>query len=265
MAGADQEDTMSLRTRMRRVAVWLALALALWLPLAAAAADSDDDADDEQSDVHDSDEGPPAKSDAKKAKDEEETSAADWTITHRGLYLIAQGSYNVMTADSDLEDKALDAAGFKGGFNSHVDDSWGYGGRIGYRIFDWLAAEAQVEVLNSIEIVMHDQFNNSNEQAKATFFTAMGNAKGYLLTDRFQPYVLGGAGYGYAVLNPPGDHDKDKSGGFVAQFGVGADYYVTDNLGLMTEVAYMWPTGGVSDYDNVMISFGFMLRFYGEK
>jgi opacity protein-like surface antigen len=258
---------MSQRTRMRELAVWLALALALWLPLAAAAAESDDDADDEQSDVRESDEGPASKSDAKAAKEEEEeTSAADWTITHRGLYLIGQGSYNVMTADSDLEDKALDASEFNGGgFNSHVDDSWGYGGRVGYRIFDWLAAEAQVEVLNSIDIVMHDQFNNSNDQAKATFFTAMGNAKGYLMTERFQPYVLGGAGYGYAVLDPPGDHSKDRSGGFVAQFGVGADFYVTDNLGLMAEVAYVWPTGGVSDYDNVMISFGAMLRFYGEK
>jgi opacity protein-like surface antigen len=260
---------MSQRTRMRRLAVWLALALALWLPLAAAAADSDDSDDDEQADVKKADE-PPAKSHAKQADEEEEEgeagkAAADWSITHKGLYLIGQGSYSFMTADSDLEDKARDATEIVGGTNGHVDGSWGYGGRIGYRFLDWLAVEAQARVLNSIKIKLHDQATGGDLRSKATFFTAMANGKGYLLTDRFQPYILGGAGYGYAELNPPGDANKDRSSGFVAQFGVGADYYVTDNLGLMTEVSYMWPTGGVSDYDNVSITFGAMLRFYGEK
>jgi opacity protein-like surface antigen len=258
---------MSQRTRMRRLAVWLALALALWLPLAAAAADRDDADDDEQADVKKADE-PPAKSHGKQADDEEEGEAAkktDWSITHRGLYLIGQGSYSFMTADSDLEDKARDAAEIVGATNGHVEDSWGYGGRIGYRFLDWLAVEAQAEVLNSIKIKLHDQADGTDSRSKATFFTAMANAKGYLMTERFQPYILGGAGYGYAVLNPPGDASKDRSSGFVAQFGVGADYYVTDNLGLMTEVSYVWPAGGVNDYDNVTISFGAMLRFYGEK
>ena len=262
---------MSQRTRMRKLAVWLALALALWLPLAAAAADSDDSDDDEQADQADvkkADE-PPAKSHAKQADEEEEEgegkAATDWSITHKGLYLIGQGSYSFMTADSDLEDKARDATEIVGGTNGHVDGSWGYGGRIGYRFLDWLAVEAQARVLNSIKIKLHDQSTGGDLRSKATFFTAMANAKGYLLTDRFQPYILGGAGYGYGILNPPGNASKDRSGGFVAQFGVGMDYYVTDNLGLMTEVSYQWPTGGISDYDNVSITFGAMLRFYGEK
>ena len=255
---------MSQRTRMRRIAVWLALAL--WLPLAAAAADSGDSDDDEQADVH-ADKGSASKSDAKDADEEEGGEAeksSDWTITHKGLYLIGQGSYSFMTADSDLEDKARDASEL-GSTNGHVEDSWGYGGRIGYRFLDWLAVEAQAKVLNSIKIKLHDQANGTDSRSKATFFTAMANAKGYLMTERFQPYVLGGAGYGYAVLDPSGEGSKDKSGGFVAQFGVGADYYVTDNLGLMTELSYVWPSGGVNDYDNVTISFGAMLRFYGEK
>jgi len=256
---------MSQRTRMRRFAVWLALALALWLPLAAAAAESDDSDDDEKADVHSADTGHAAKSDAKDADEEGEAEkTTDWTITHKGLYLIGQGSYSFMTADSDLEDKARDAAKL-GQSNGHVEDSWGYGGRIGYRFLDWLAVEAQARVLNSIKIKLHDQATGGDLRSKATFFTAMANGKGYLLTERFQPYVLVGAGYGYAILNPPGDADKDRSSGFVAQFGAGLDYYVTDNLGLMTEVSYMWPSGGVSDYDNVSITFGAMLRFYGEK
>ncbi|HVN40843.1 MAG TPA: porin family protein [Myxococcota bacterium] len=253
---------MSRRTRMRRIAVWLALALALWLPLAAAAVDKDDSDDDEQAD-----EAPATKSHAKKADkdDEGEEKATDWTITHKGLYLIGQGSYSFMTADSDLENRARDASGEIAKTNGHVDGSWGYGGRIGYRFLDWLAAEGQAQVLNDIEIKLHNRADGTESRTKATFFQAMANAKGYLLTDRFQPYVLGGVGYGYAVLDPPGDNSKDRSSGFVAQFGVGADYYVTDNLGLMTEVSYAWPAGGVNDYDHVTISFGAMLRFYGEK
>jgi opacity protein-like surface antigen len=169
-----------------------------------------------------------------------------------------------MTSESDLESKAQHAAGLGGeAVNSHVDDSWGYGGRIGWRVVDRLALEGQVQVLNSIEIHNHVQSNGNNRRSKATFMTAMGNAKGYLLTDRIQPYAMAGIGYGYAVLDPPGGSTRDRDEGFAAQFGVRSDFYVTENIGLMGEVAYVLPTGDIEDYDYVALLFGFMLRFYG--
>ena len=39
--------------------------------------------------------------------------------------------------------------------------------------------------------------------------------------------------------------------------------YVTDDVGLMTEVSYTMPTGDIDEYDNVAILFGLMFRFHG--
>ena len=247
---------MSQRTRRPGLALGLALSLAMATPLAISAAEDEDAAAEEQAD----EEEPGAEEDEGEAEGGEEI---DWEVTHRGLYLIGSGSYAFMVNRSDLESKAEDASD-TGPANSNTDDSWGYGGRLGWRVFDRLAIEGQFQMLNSIEIHSHQESNGDNRRSKATFMTAMLNAKGYLLTQRIQPYAMAGVGYGYGVLRPSGDATDDRDQGFAAQFGVGSDLYVTDNLGLMTEVAYTLPTGDIEDYDNVAILFGLMLRFYGD-
>jgi opacity protein-like surface antigen len=245
---------MSQCTRARGLALWLTLLLALAAPLASSAAEDEDEAAEEQAE-------PAAEEDEGEEADAGEET--DWDVTHRGFYLIASGSYAFMVDRSELESKAEDAQN-TGPANSNTDDSWGYGGRLGWRFFDRLAIEGQFQMLNSIEIHSHQDSNGDNRRAKATFMTAMANAKGYLLTERIQPYAMAGVGYGYAELRPSGNNRDDRDQGFAAQFGVGTDFYATDNLGVMTEVAYTLPTGDIDAYDNVAILFGVMLRFYGE-
>ena len=254
--------------RTRRRALGLALALVLAFPLAGFAAE-DDDAPAEDSNPAAKKERSAKPDEAESYSDEEsegeeggaEGEAIDWEITHRGLYLLANGSYDFMVNRSDLESRAEDAAGITSA-NSNTDDSWGYGGRIGWRIIDRLAVEGQFQMLNRVEIHSHVP-GGSDLRSRATFMTAMGNAKAYLLTERIQPYALAGLGYGYAELRPPGGGTKDRDDGFAAQFGAGTDFYVTDNLGVMTEVAYVLPTGDIDDYDYVALYFGVLLRFYG--
>ncbi|HEX5066984.1 MAG TPA: outer membrane beta-barrel protein [Myxococcota bacterium] len=260
---------MSQRARTRGLALALTLLVALALPLVSRAADDDEAAEEQAEEAE-----PAAKKEpAAKAKEEsysdeeseDEGEAAgegdehDWSVTHRGFYLLANGSYNFMVDQSGLESKAEHAGNFDSD-NSNTDDSWGYGGRLGWRFFDRLAVEGQFQNLNSIEI--HQHANGRNRRSKATFMTAMANAKGYLLTDRIQPYGLVGVGYGYGILRPPGGGTNDRDQGFAAQFGVGSDFYLTENLGVMTEATYVLPTGSIDDYDYVALYFGVLLRFY---
>lgn len=241
---------MSQRTRTRWLAVWLALATALAVPLGGWAAEDEESQGEEEAAAED--EGEEA--------EEEDEGAPDWEVTHRGLYLIGQGGYAFVLQPSDLEDEAADAAQISD-VDSHVDDSWAYGGRIGYRLMERVAIEGQFELLH--EIAIHQNVPSGNARSDATFLTATGNVKGYLLTQRFQPYLLGGVGYGHSEIDPPGSGTSDRDNGLVARFGVGTDFYVTDSLGLMTELAYVLPTGGVSDFDNLVIGFGFVLRIEG--
>ena len=47
-------------------------------------------------------------------------------------------------------------------------------------------------------------------------------------------------------------------------FGVGADLYGNERVGVFTEAAYVLPFGDVDDFDQVSIGFGIILRFYGD-
>ena len=255
---------MSQRTRMRWLAVCLALVLAAALPLSGAADEDEPQGDDEQTELKQPEKGKSAdKADAEEAEDEGEDESA-WEPTHRGVYLVAHASYAFPTEPSGIEDDAQHAAGFGAlPLNSHVEDSWGFGVRLGYRVIDRLALEGHFEFLNDISIEQHLQTDGSDNSTIARFLTATGNAKGYLLTGRIQPYVLAGIGYGYSDVDPQGGNGgtDDRSSGFVARFGAGTDFYVSETVGLMGEVGYVLPTGDISDFDYVVISAGALLRF----
>jgi opacity protein-like surface antigen len=253
---------MSQRTRMRWFAVWLALSVALSLPLSGAA-------DEELAQNQKSGSTGPKAGKAKAAKnpeplEEEEQEEAEgvWDLTHRGLYLIGHATYAIPTQPGDIADDARHAAGFAElPINSHVDDSWGFGVRLGYRLIDRFALEGQFEFLNDINVEQHLQTDNSNNHSVARFLTATANAKAFLLTGRIQPYALAGAGYGYSDIDPTGDNHHDRSDGFVSRFGLGADLYANESVGVMSEVSYVLPTGGVSSFDNLAIEFGILLHF----
>src|SRR4030095_6654831 len=102
--------------------------------------------------------------------EEGEGGEADWDVTHRGFYVLANGSYNFMVNQGDLENKAEHAGDFDSD-NSNTDDSWGYGGRLGWRFIDRLAVEGQFQMLNSIDIHSHDPSNGHSRRSKATFMT----------------------------------------------------------------------------------------------
>jgi opacity protein-like surface antigen len=143
--------------------------------------------------------------------------------------------------------------------DSDVDDSFGVNGAAGYRCHARLSAEAQVEWLDGFG---GDADNVRNGDFEPLTVTA--NARGYILTGRFQPFLLVGLG-GMTV-----DEDgRDRSGlsksesraDFVMRFGGGLDFYATKNVVLNVGVGYVYPFGDVSDFDYLSVRWGLQCRF----
>jgi hypothetical protein len=53
----------------------------------------------------------------------------------------------------------------------------------------------------------------------------------------------------------------DENGGFVSRFGGGVDFYITRNIVVTAETAYVVPTGHVSELDQLQIGGALQYRF----
>ena len=58
-----------------------------------------------------------------------------------------------------------------------------------------------------------------------------------------------------------GHQRLDRGGGFAARFGGGIDFYVTRNIMVTAEVAYVLPTGQLDDLDQLQIGGALQYRF----
>jgi opacity protein-like surface antigen len=88
------------------------------------------------------------------------------------------------------------------------------------------------------------------------------NGKAYVLTGRVQPFALVGLGFihgeGSAGNFAGAAH---PSNGFAMRFGGGLEGYITENLVMGPEFAYVLPTGSANDLDMLTISLGLSWRF----
>lgn len=178
----------------------------------------------------------------------------------QGLYLVAMGDYAIPTQKDELEDDADDALG--PGASTDVDNSFGFDLRLGYRLHERFSVETQFDFLNAIELDSQLPSPGPEEKSEIKLFVLTGNAKYYLLTDRFQPYIVGGAGWGRSRLDPPGSGSKERDDGFAARAGLGFDFYGSEFVALTSEVSYVFTTGEVHDLDYVTFGAGLTLRFY---
>lgn len=140
-------------------------------------------------------------------------------------------------------------------FNCEADNAWGYNIRAGRRINPMFAVEAEWEHPASQfdDSTRVDGFGQPGKDVTAWEITA--NGKFYPIRGSVQPYALVGGGYYQADL------PHDQNGGFVARFGLGVDYLITDNIGVDAEVGYLLGTGDVSNFDQVPISVGAFYNF----
>lgn len=179
-----------------------------------------------------------------------------------GLYLVATATYAFPLERGNLVDGAADRRLVTpgNGIKGNVDNSFGYGGRLGYRLHPRVALEGQFELLNNIEIDVQDAAGvESKDELQA--YSVTGNAKGYFATGRFQPYAIAGAGWMRTRLKPDVTSTQHHNG-FTARFGGGIDIYGSPDVALTLESTYVLATGGTADLDNISLSAGLMLRFY---
>lgn len=164
-------------------------------------------------------------------------------------------------------------------------DSWAFALRAGYRFNGFLAAEGGFEFLTGFKTLVDlppGQPVGIPNPAPLTvdggIFTV--NAKAYApWFGRFQPYGLVGVGGMWAKLRTSwttgavctpsyfgwwceGTYTKlGNNGAFVAKFGGGAEFFVTEDFALVMDAAYVMPTGALKDLQYTSFTWGAIFKF----
>lgn len=152
------------------------------------------------------------------------------------------GPYVGMVGLGAIETFDVDGADFSngGGFNL----------RGGYRIMEYMAAEMQFEYV--------DGFSDQGFDIDA--WNLMWSLKGFLLTERWQPYGLFGIGVIEGEADGRGGFSNDEAD-FAVRLGGGLDFYLNENVILMSEIAWVKPTDDLDDFSYLTIGAGLQYRF----
>ena len=147
------------------------------------------------------------------------TASAD-DFDRRGAYIGVNGVYGLSLFKDEI--KSLTPDEFN---NFSVGDSPGVNARIGYRIFSWLAMEAEYEWMQSMDLSYSDFGTTIRGEFKPNTIT--GNLKIIMPTWRLQPYLIAGAGVALWKMEIEGQ--ETSSTGFAGRAGLGLDTYLSKN------------------------------------
>jgi len=144
-----------------------------------------------------------------------------------------------------------------------TDARVGVDGTVGYRFHPRVAAEWQVQWINGLSGTIDD---NQKIYRGYTIMTGA-NARGFILTGRFQPFLLLGGGYMQTSVTKDDRRLPDTStltskGGYV-RFGGGFDAYFTEHWAFTLGADYILAIGddGLEEVRNVNVNVGAMYRF----
>jgi opacity protein-like surface antigen len=172
----------------------------------------------------------------------------------KGFYGIIAGTYaaeDLTETKQDIENEVFDKVDFS--------NSLGFNIRGGYRVHPNLATELQFEWLDEFEL----ENTAAAEASVEGVWSLTANAKGFISTGRFQPFIIVGLGY-YDV----GDTSQSGTtealpddGAFGVRAGGGFDYFLTDNIALDLEATYNFATDQLDDLRYLSFSWGLMFKF----
>src|SRR6185369_2036317 len=164
-----------------------------------------------------------------------------------GPYLGVGGNYAIQNFDNHGPGNVGNSSGF------HV--------RAGYRVHPNVAIEALYDhFLKFDNDGQARRLGNTHTTDHYDGWQATLNVKGYILTGRWQPYVL--AGVGYIDIN--GHNVVDRSGpgnDLVTRFGLGMDACITEHIAMGPEVAYVLPFGDANNMDLITVALGLRYKF----
>ncbi len=213
---------------------------------------------------------------------------ADDSFSRPGFYIGVGGSYQLNVFEDEIEDEIVDALEDDlpdfADLGLDLDDSYGLNARVGYRLFSFLAIEAQYEWVSEYDVELTT--NVSGVDAKlysieGHTFTA--NTRWFLPLWRFQPYLLLGGGISIADVDRGAIYDDPLFGPFLEDNGVevedgrkisaagraglGLDLYLTRSIVLNAEAGAVVTTlsepdlGDIDDLNYLSFSAGLQYRF----
>ncbi len=163
-----------------------------------------------------------------------------------------------------------------------ADDSWSVYGRAGYRCHPRYSVGATLEGFGGFDTQWTGVLGTGGDDID--IFAATVDIKGYLLTGRYQPYLLLGGGtmkISTKVTNPTGivgtvpngapppdnlaiigpKTQSEKFTDFVVRLGGGLDVYTTEHVVVNIGATYLFPLGEVSDVEMFTVGAGIEYRF----
>jgi opacity protein-like surface antigen len=158
---------------------------------------------------------------------EEEEGEPDWART--GAYVMASAHYAI----EDIKGPGLD-----------WKDAPGASFRVGYRIVPRLSIEAQAE---------WEPFD-SHAGPNFDAWTVTVNWRAYFTKTRIQPYMLLGVG----ALMARGDVEGND---VILRVGLGIDWNITENIGIVTEAQYVPALENLSPIDFFSVGLGLQYKF----
>ncbi len=195
---------------------------------------------------------------------DDEVDPADFA--RRGFLVGGAGTHAWAVFEDDAEQDFQDQLG--GAVQLSVDDSFGFSGQVGYRCHRHFSAEVEVEWMAGFDgdITQPGFVQLGTVTYEPVVITT--NVKGYILTGRYQPFLLLGAGamtsqmkMGETTGLTPAQSDSESDVDFVMRFGGGIDVYATENWVVNLGVDYVLPFGDLDALDYVTIKWGFQYRF----
>jgi len=139
-----------------------------------------------------------------------------------------------------------------------VDSSLGVNGRLGWRLHANLAAEFAFEYFpQAVARLEGDSFADFSGGLLSV------NMKPYFLTGRYQPFAQIGFGVQRVVFESTrvGLDLRETDHGIAGRFGAGIDVYITRNIAVTADAAYVLPSGAIEDFDQVVAGLGLLYRY----
>jgi opacity protein-like surface antigen len=172
---------------------------------------------------------------------------AELDTDRTGGYIAAGGGVAVIREDNFVN---------PGDFTERTGNSGLVDARGGFRFHEHIAAELQIHYLHEF-LTRSNFFNTTVWVQDAMSVNGSANIRGYLLTDKVQPYGLFGLGAMWVQ-----DDIRDLSTtAFMLRTGAGIEFWVLRNFGLDVAFSYNIPFGELDDYQYFGATAALIFRF----
>lgn len=198
---------------------------------------------------------------------EDEQPEADDDFDRRGWYAGASGVYALEFIDEGKEEKSLREAfaPFPVDFGLDSRHTGGVRVQAGRRCHSRFSVEADLQWIDDFDGKLESRTQGKIQDIQIAPFVGSVDIKGYLLTGRFQPYLLFGVGtmgiHTTSTNTADGEDSVQDTGVLVLRGGGGLDFYVDRNWVLNLGIDYLHSATNLEIVDFLTVGLGVQYRF----